>query len=42
MIRDRNLPGGNISILEAAPILGGSLDAAGDADRGYSMRAVAW
>ena len=38
MIRDGNLPGGNISILEAAPILGGSLDAAGDADRGYSMR----
>ena len=38
MIRDGNLPGGNISILEATPLLGGSLDASGDADRGYSMR----
>ena len=37
MIRDGNLPGRNISILESAPILGGSLDAAGDAERGYSM-----
>ena len=32
------MPGGNISILEAAPVLGGSLDGAGDATRGYSMR----
>lgn len=38
MIRDGNIPGGNISILEAAPILGGSLDGAGDMARGYSMR----
>jgi oleate hydratase len=38
IIRDGNLPGGNISIFEAAPVLGGSLDAAGDSDRGYSMR----
>ena len=38
MIRDGNLPGGNISILEAAPIMGGSLDGAGDPARGYSMR----
>jgi oleate hydratase len=30
MIRDGNLPGRNISILEAAPIMGGSLDGAGD------------
>ncbi len=37
MIRDVNLPGRNISILEATPILGGSLDAAGDAERGYAM-----
>lgn len=29
MIRDGNLPGGNISILEAATVLGGSLDGAG-------------
>ena len=38
LIRDGNLPGGNISILEAGPILGGSLDGAGDAAAGYSMR----
>ena len=38
MIRDGNLPGGNISILEAVPILGGSLDGAGDTAAGYSMR----
>ncbi len=38
MIRDGNLPGGNISILEAAPVLGGSLDGAGDPVSGYSMR----
>lgn len=38
MIRDGNLPGGNISILEAAPVLGGSLDGAGDPADGYSMR----
>jgi oleate hydratase len=38
MIRDGSLPGRNISILEAAPIMGGSLDGAGDATTGYSMR----
>jgi oleate hydratase len=38
MIRDGGLPGGNITILEAAPIVGGSLDGAGDPARGYSMR----
>ena len=38
MIRDGNLPGANISILEAAPILGGSLDGAGDPENGYSLR----
>lgn len=38
MIRDGNMPGKNISILEAAPTLGGSLDGAGDSTRGYSMR----
>jgi len=38
MIRDGGLPGGNISILEAAPVLGGSLDGAGDPAAGYSMR----
>ncbi len=38
MIRDGNLPGGNIIIIEAASDMGGSLDAAGDPDQGYSMR----
>ena len=38
MIRDGNLPPGNISIFEAAPILGGSLDGAGDPLVGYSLR----
>jgi oleate hydratase len=38
MICDGELPGANISILEASPILGGSLDGAGDPVRGYSMR----
>ena len=31
MIRDGKVPGANISILESAPLLGGSLDGAGDA-----------
>jgi oleate hydratase len=38
MIRDGKLPGGNITILEAAPVLGGSLDGSGDPTGGYSMR----
>jgi len=38
MIRDGGLPGANISILEAAPVMGGSLDGAGDPAAGYSMR----
>ena len=38
MIRDGNLPGGNISILEAAPIMGGSLDGGGEPGVGYSLR----
>jgi len=38
MIRDGNFPGRNISILEAAPVMGGSLDGAGDPALGYSMR----
>ena len=29
MIRDGNIPGANIPILEAAPIMGGNLDGAG-------------
>jgi len=38
MIRDGGMPGANISILEAAPILGGSLDGAGNPAGGYSLR----
>jgi oleate hydratase len=38
LIRDGGMPGGQISILEAGSVMGGSLDGAGNADRGYSMR----
>jgi oleate hydratase len=38
MIRDGGLPGKNIFILEAKPILGGSLDAVGNPVDGYSLR----
>jgi len=38
MIRDGNLPGADISILEAAPVMGGSLDGAQDPSGGYSLR----
>jgi oleate hydratase len=38
LIRDGGMPGSAITILEAGPVMGGSLDAAGSADRGYSMR----
>ena len=38
MIRDAKIPGENITIYEALPVLGGVLDAAGNAESGYSMR----
>ena len=38
MIRDGGVPGANISIFEALPVLGGSLDGAGDPVTGYSLR----
>jgi oleate hydratase len=38
MIRDGGLPASNICILDAAPVMGGSLDGAGDPVRGYLMR----
>jgi oleate hydratase len=38
MIRDGGVSGERIHILEAAPLMGGSLDGAGDAQRGYSLR----
>ena len=38
MIRDGGMAGENITIFETAPLLGGALDAAGNARDGYSMR----
>lgn len=38
LIRDAGMAGHDISILEAAPRMGGNLDAAGDHERGHSMR----
>ena len=38
LTRDGGMPGANIRVLEAGSVMGGSLDAAGDAERGYSMR----
>jgi oleate hydratase len=38
LIRDGGMAGANIRVLEAGSLMGGSLDGAGDADRGYSMR----
>ena len=38
MIRDANVPGGNITIYEAMGVLGGALDGAGNAIDGYRLR----
>ena len=38
MIRDGGVQGNNITVFETLPILGGSLDGAGDAIKGYSLR----
>jgi oleate hydratase len=38
LVRDGGMPGEDVTILEAAPLMGGSLDAAGDPLRGYAMR----
>ncbi len=38
MIRDGNLPGGSISIHEAVPVMGGSLDGAENPAVGYALR----
>jgi oleate hydratase len=38
MIRDGGVPGCNIMIYEAMPVLGGSLDGGGSADEGYTLR----
>lgn len=38
MIRDGGIPGNNITIFEALPVSGGSLDGAGNPHEGYSLR----
>ena len=38
MIRDGGMPGANITIYETLPVLGGSLDATGGPETGYSLR----
>jgi oleate hydratase len=38
MVRDGGMPGANIAILEATPVMGGSLDGAGDPATGYTLR----
>jgi oleate hydratase len=38
MIRDGGIAGGDITIFEAMPLAGGSLDGGGDADAGYTLR----
>ena len=38
MIRDGAMSGHQITILEALPVLGGSLDGAGSAQDGYRLR----
>lgn len=36
--RDGGMPGGNITVFEALPVLGGRLYGAGNAEDGYSVR----
>lgn len=38
MIRDGGLPGGDITIYDTLPVLGGSLDGGGNPDDGYTLR----
>jgi len=38
MIRDGGIPGANITLFEAGPLLGGSLDGGGSPGGGYSLR----
>jgi oleate hydratase len=38
LICDGNVPGRNITIYEAMPVLGGSLDGDGNPTQGYTMR----
>ena len=38
MIRDGNIPGKNIMILEESPAIGGGIDGSGDPGNGYIIR----
>jgi oleate hydratase len=38
LIRDGGMSGSNITIFESLPVLGGSLDAGGNPEQGYTMR----
>lgn len=38
LVRDGNVPGSSITIFESLPVVGGSLDASGNAQSGYAMR----
>ncbi|HCN89203.1 MAG TPA: oleate hydratase, partial [Oxalobacteraceae bacterium] len=38
MIRDGKMSGSNITIFEAMPLPGGSLDGGGNAETGYTLR----
>ena len=38
LIRDGGFSGAQITVMDAGPVMGGSLDGAGDAQRGYSLR----
>ena len=38
LVTDAHLPAGNITLYEALPLLGGSMDGAGNAEQGYTCR----
>ncbi len=38
MIRDGGIAGSNLTVFDAGAVMGGALDGAGDAEKGYSMR----
>ena len=38
LVTDANMPAGNVTIYEMLPVVGGSMDAAGDAEHGYTCR----
>jgi oleate hydratase len=38
LVTDADMPAGNVTIYESLPVVGGSMDAAGDAEHGYTCR----